>query len=432
MVPRDIWIEIIKDFQQRELPDIIERDVKIPTDIPIKRVITIIGPRRAGKTYIMFQLIKQISKKIPENMILYINFEDDRLINADVKDLRNMLDIFYEIYPENKNNKVYLFFDEIQNIENWEKFTRAIMDSEKVQLFVSGSSSKMLSEEIATSLRGRGLTYKILPFSFAEILKAKNFVPEKFLSSGDKARLLNYLDDYLYYGGYPETVLLPQERKKIIGEILNTTIYRDIIERHNIRNIKIAKIMLNHLFTSTIFSVNKFYGFLKTTGYKVSKNTIYNYFEYFRDSLVVYPLRKYSASYRKIESSLPKIYLISNGLLSVTDITDKGRLMENLVFVELMHNSFKPNENIFYYLTSSGKEVDFVIVENKNVKQLIQVCYDLSDYNTKEREMSALIRCSDELKCNNLLIITYDYENLENFDGKKINFIPLWKWLLKI
>lgn len=432
MVPRDTWIEIIKDFQVKKLPDIIERNIKIPIDISIKRVITIIGPRSAGKTYIMFQLIKQINKEVPENRILYINFEDDRLINADINDLRNMLNIFYEIYPQNKNNKVYLFFDEIQNIENWEKFTRAIMDSENVQIFVSGSSSKMLSEEIATSLRGRGLTYKILPFSFAEILKAKNFTSEKFLSSSDKALLLNYLNDYLYYGGYPETVLFPQERKKIIEEILNTTIYRDIIERYNIRNVKVAKIMLNHLFTSKIFSVNKFHRFLKTTGYKVSKNTLYNYFEYFCDSLVVYPLRKYSASYRKNESSLPKIYLASNGLLSIMGIIDKGQLMENMVFVELLHRDFKPNENIFYYLIGSGKEVDFVLVENKNVKQLIQVCYDLSDYNTKEREMSVLIKCGDELKCNNLLIITYNYENLENFKGKKIKFIPLWKWLLKI
>lgn len=410
------------------MPKIIERDIEIPTDIPIKRVIAIIGPRRAGKTYSMFQLIKQIGKKIPKNRILYIDFEDDRLINADVKDMRNMINIFYEIYPENKNNKVYLFFDEIQNVENWEKFVRAVMDSEKAQIFVSGSSSKMLSEEIATSLRGRCLTYKILPFSFAEILKAKNFARKKFLSSGDKARLLNYLNDYLYYGGYPETVLFPRERRKIIEEILNTTIC-NIIERYNIRNIKIAKIMLNHLFASKIFSVNKFYRFLKTKGYRVSKNTIYDYFEYFCDSLVVYPLRKYSVSYRKIESSLPKIYMISNGLLSVANITDKGRLMENMVFVELLHHNYKPNENIFYYSTNSGREVDFVIVKNKKVKQLIQVCYDLSDYDTKEREISALIRCSDELKCDNLLVISYDYENLEDFDGKKIKFIPLWKFL---
>jgi len=432
MISRDTWIELIKDFHEKDLPEVIERNINIPTELPIKRVITLIGPRRSGKTYVMFQLIKHLTTKIPKERILYINFEDDRLVDANITDVRNMLNIYYEIYPENKTKKIYLFLDEIQNINKWETFVRAVMDSENTQIFISGSSSRMLSKEIATSLRGRTLTYKILPFSFREILRAKNFTQKKFFSSSDKALLINYLNEYLNFGGYPETILFPQERKRMLKEILETTIYRDVIERYNIRNTVVAKIMLKYLLTSTIFSVNKFYNYLKTSGYKISKDTLYNYFEYFCDSLVIYRLSKYSRSYKKINQSLPKIYAVSNGLNTISGISDKGRLMENLVFIELIHKGFIPDENLFYYKTTSDKEVDFVITNNGKVDKLIQSCYNINDYNTKEREIKALLKASIELNCKDLNIVTWDYEKEETINNIKINFIPLWKFLLDI
>jgi len=180
MISRDTWIELIKDFHEKDLPEVIERDINIPTELPIKRAITLIGPRRSGKTYVMFQLIKHLTTKIPKERILYVNFEDDRLVDANITDVRNMLNIYYEIYPENKTKKTYLFLDEIQNINKWETFVRAVMDTENTQIFISGSSSRMLSKEIATSLRGRTLTYRIMPFSFREILRAKNFTKKNF------------------------------------------------------------------------------------------------------------------------------------------------------------------------------------------------------------------------------------------------------------
>ena len=430
MINRETWIKIIKDFQELVLPELVERDVKVETDLPIKRVISIIGPRRAGKTFLMFQIIKNLlEKKVEKNRILYVNFEGDLVLGSEVSDLRNMIEIFYEIYPENKNQKVYLFLDEVQNVPNWEKFVRATIDSENIQAFVSGSSSKLLSKEIATSLRGRTLPYYVYPFSFKEFLKAKDFKIEKYLSSSQKAKLLNLLKKYIK-GSYPETIFFEREKEKILREILDVTIYRDIIERFKVKNVKVLKLLLKSLVSSTYFSVHRFYNYLKSLGIKVSKNTIYNYIEHFSDSLVLYTLRKYSKSYKEIEQTIPKIYFIDNGLLIVNGIENLSRFMENAVFLELVRRNFTPNNNLFYF-GSNRKEVDFVL-EGKKIAQLIQVCYDIEDFNTKERELNSLIKASKELRCSNILVITWDYEGVEKYKNKKIKFLPLWKWLLSL
>jgi len=430
MIKRETWIELIKDFQEFQLPQSLRRDIKIETDIPIKRIISIIGARRTGKTFSMFQVMKNLlDKKTEKERILYINFESDLLIGCDILDLTNMVKILYEIYPQNKKKKIYLFFDEIQNVPNWEKFVRRIMDSEKIQIFISGSSSKLLSKEIATALRGRTLSYQIYPFSFKEFLKAKNFEIEKNLSSSKKSKLLNLLEKYLK-GSYPEVIFFEEQREKILREILDVTIYRDIVERYGIKNTKLLRLLLKSLVFSLYFSPHKFYNYLKSLGMKVSKNTIYKYLEYFLDSFVVYTLKKYSKSYKEIEQTSPKIYFIDNGLMTLSGFEAKGRSMENLVFIELLRRDFTLNNSLFYF-SFNNKEVDFVIKKGKKIKQLIQVCYAIDDYNTKEREVKSLIKASKILKCNNLLIITWNYEGEETIQKKKIKFIPLWKWLLE-
>jgi len=430
MINREIWVKIIKDFQEFELPNLVERDIEIETDISIKRVISIIGPRRVGKTFLMFQIIKKLLEKVEKNRTLYVNFESDLLIGCTASDLRNMIEIFYEIYPENKGRKIYLFLDEIQNVSNWENFVRAIIDSESIQVFISGSSSKLLSREIATSLRGRTLPYYIYPFNFKEFLKAKDFKIERYLSSSQKAKLLNLLEKFMK-SSYPEVVFFEKEEEKILKEILNVTIYRDIVERFKVKNIKILKILLKGLVSSTYFSVYKFYNYLKTLGLKVSKNTIYNYMEYFSDSLILYTLRKYSQSYKEIEQTAPKIYFVDNGLLVVNEVESLSRFMENVVFLELVRRNFTPNSNLFYF-SLNNKEVDFILKKGEKITQMIQVCYSIEDFNTKERELSALLKASEKLKCNNMLVITWNYEDEEKISKKKIVYKPLWKWLLEL
>jgi predicted AAA+ superfamily ATPase len=277
-------------------------------------------------------------------------------------------------------------------------------------------------------LRGRTLSYHIYPFSFKEFLKALDFKAEKYLSSSQKAKLLNLLEKFMG-GSYPEAVFFEREREKILKEILDVTIYRDVIERFKVKNVKVLKLLLKTIISSPYFSVHKFFNYSKSLGIKVSKNTIYNYLDYFSDALILYTLRKYSESYREIEQTAPKTYFADNGLLTINGIENRGRLMENTVFQELVRRNFAPNDKLFYFY-SGHKEVDFVLKEKGKIAQLIQACYDIEDFNTKERETSALAKASKELKCNNLLVITWNYEKTEKHKNKKIKFIPLWKWLL--
>ncbi|MBI2676087.1 MAG: ATP-binding protein [Candidatus Aenigmarchaeota archaeon] len=428
MIAKSVWGTIIKDFQEKELPGLIEREIEYHLAMPLKRAIVVIGPRRAGKTYSMFQTMKKlIDGGTEKRCILYMNFEDSRLLGASAQDLDSMLDVFFEIYPESRQNKAWFFLDEIQMVEKWEAFVRRLLDHEDAQVFVTGSSSRMMSREIATSLRGRSLKYHIFPFSFKEFLAACSIGYGKYLSSTERARVINGLKEYMEYGGYPETVIYRQERDRLLGEIIDVTIYRDVIDRYKVKNSKLLRLLFSALFNSKEFSLHKFFNFLRSQGMKVSKNTLYTYLGYFYDSLVVYPLKKFSYSYKDTEASIPKIYFADNGLLHSQGIRDHGRLMENLVFLELQK---KWGENLFYYRSPDGKEVDFVIRENRRVKQLVQACYNIENYITKEREINGLLKASEDLKCDNMTVITWDQEGQEDAGGKKIVYMPLWRWLL--
>lgn len=431
-IDKDLIAQIILDFHSGSfLPSqLIERDLQINLEIPIKRAIAILGPRRTGKTYYQFSLIKKLMDKgISKERILYINFEDPRLLNMSLADLLKLIEVFYEIYPENKNKKVYLFFDEIQNVPGWEFFIRNIMDKENAQIFISGSSSRLLSKEISTSLRGRTLSFLLLPFSFSEILRAKKFKFEKYLSSEQKSKVSSYLNEYFSWGGYPEAVFYPQERKKILQEIIEVTIYRDLIERHRIRNTKVIRLMFNYLVKAKEFSVHKFYNFLKSSGITVSKNSLYNYLDFFNDAFIFFPLKKFSYSLKNMEQSIPKIYAVDNAFIELIAGNEKGKKLENLIFLSLLQRGLQPNRDIFYFSSGRG-EVDFIIKEGRKISSLIQCCFDINDYITREREIKSLTRISRELSCSDLKIITFDHAAEERFQGKRIKFIPLTQWLL--
>jgi len=393
----------------------------------LDRAVVLSGPRRSGKTYLMYLGIKELlARKENKNSILYVNFEDSRLVGAVSQDLNTLLEVFFEFCPD-RNEKTWVFLDEIQVIPDWERFVRTLVDMENVNVFVTGSSSRLMSKEIATSMRGRSLTYNVYPFSFAEVLKAGKLEYEEYLSSGQMGEIIQKLEDYVKYGGFPETVRYREEWDRILSEIVDVTIFRDIVERYDVKNIKMLKLFLNAIFNSKEFSIHKFYNFLKSQGYKVSKNTLYTYFGYFEDSFIVFPLKRFSYSYKNIESSISKMYLVDNGLLSLQGIRDYGRLIENIVFIELKRRS---KGDLFYYKSTSGREIDFIIKEGKKVSELIQVCYMLDDFVTKEREVKALLQGSEELRCDNLLIITWDYEAVEIVSGKNVRYVSLCKWLL--
>ena len=424
MIDRETIVEIIRDYQEMDLPDLIKRNIDIPLDLRIKRAISIIGPRRAGKTYTMFQLMKILLERgVGRDRMLYINFEDYRLEGINYIDLKKIVEIYYEMYPENSRLKVWFFLDEIQNVGEWEKVVRNIMDRWNIQIFLSGSSSKLLSREIATQLRGRTLTYIVYPFSFKEFLRARNFRIEKYMSSYEKNRLLNLLNEYLVYGGYPEAVIERERRMKILREIWDVTIARDIIDRWRIRNIRALKLLIRALRKSREFSIHKFYRYLKSLGLRISKNTLYNYIEYLNDSLILYLLKKYSPSYKNIEMSIPKIFFVDNGLYMAEESISK--LMENLVFMELRRRNYVENEKLFYWKNSFGREVDFIVIDG----ELIQVCYELT-YENKDREIKSLIKASKQLNYKKLRILTWNQEDTININNRKIEITPLWKWLI--
>jgi predicted AAA+ superfamily ATPase len=433
---KDIAVELIKDFIESPIPDLIDRDLELKSPAT-KKAITIIGPRRAGKTYFLFNNMIRL-KEVGRPEMPYVNLEDDRLLPLQLKDLNQLLKTYYEIYPQNRKKKVYLFLDEVQNVNMWEKFVRRVLDKENIQIYITGSSSKLLAKEIATTMRGRAASYLVLPFSYGEFLKAKGMETEKYLSSEKRSWVMNYLDEYIRFGGFPEVVLDDDENSKVktLKEYVEVLLMRDIIERHNVKNIKVLRMLFNaiHGSFSKEFSLHRFYNFLKSQGIKVSKNTLYNYFQYYEDAFAVIPVRRFSYSIRDIEQSLPKVYQIDNGYAAQMGIRfsqNEGRLMENTVAVELLRRrSVSPLLEFFYWKDSSGKEVDFVIKKGEKVQELVQVCYDIEDYNTKMRETSALVKASNKLACKNLRIITWDHEEKEKIGSKKVEYIPFWKWLL--
>jgi len=434
MIEKETLSEIILDYRENELPSfLIKRELQkdINLKIPLQRATTILGPRRSGKTYLLYSLIKELQNRgIEKERTLYINFENPKLVTMDLKDLTLLIETFYEIYPDNKKQKIWLFFDEIQIIDHWEIFIRNILDRRNAYVFISGSSSKLLSGEIATSLRGRTLDYLMLPFSFREFLTLKNIDYPDYISSEKKAKIIHAFKEYFSQGGYPELLIYPKERKRMINEIIEVTIFRDLIERHKIRNIKVIKLMFNHLMKGNEFSVHKFFNFLKSLNIKVSKNSLYNYLEYFHDAFIFFPLRKFSWTIKNIEQSISKIYSIDNGLIESIIGDEKGIKLENIIFLSLLRKGFRTNKELFYY-HSIHKEVDFLIKKGKKITALIQSCYDLSDYKTKEREIKALVNASNKFNCSNLFILTSNVEDEIKTKDKKIIIIPTWKFLLK-
>ena len=282
--------EYLIDFQKRQLPELIKRELSIPKTHKIK---SIIGPRRAGKTYFLYQNMEQlIESGVKKENIVYLNFEDPRLIGINFKEIKEIIKLHWQIYPSSMKDNLYVFVDEPQNIKQWEIAIRALYE-EGFDIFLSGSSSKLLSKEIATSLRGRTIAYTLLPFSFREFLKLKkDKLDISRLSSKEKSLLLSFLDEYLEFGGFPEIIIEAdkQNKMRILSEYFNLTVYRDLVERYNVRNTKIIKWLLKSLATSFSkeFSIHKVYQTVKSQGLKLSKNTLYVYVSMLEDSFFTF------------------------------------------------------------------------------------------------------------------------------------------------
>lgn len=366
--------------------------------------------------------------------MLYISFDDERLMPLPATDLHRIPEAFYRLYPDSKNRRCQFFFDEIQNIDGWEMFVRRLGDTENAQITLTGSSVRLLSREIATSLRGRSLATEIFPFSFREFLRHRGDDDSNSAAMGSKRRALlaNRLRGYLDTGGFPEVQSLERyHRIAILQEYVDVVILRDIVERHGISNLAPLRYLIRHLLGNPAcsFSVNRFYNDLRSQGIACGKNTLHEYLAYLEDVCLVQGITIDSRSLRKRQANPRKIYPIDPGLAQAFHHgagQDRGRLLENLIFLELRRRGLE----IAYYRSEQGFEVDFIARGHSGELFLIQVAESLADQSTRQREIRALEAAMHEIRHPQSLIITLDDEERLRVDSGSIDVIPAWRWLL--
>jgi predicted AAA+ superfamily ATPase len=418
------WKQLIADSQERDYSRVVPRDIEIPLDSG--KIISLIGVRRSGKTNILYSLMHRLRQTMPTDTIVYINLEDDRLFPLTPHDLEEFLDSYFELFPHNRDRRVYFFFDEIQNAPEWERFIRRLHDTENCSVFVTGSSAKLLSREIATSLRGRTIPFEVFPLSFSEYLRFRDIKPGH--SSRAVSLIKNAFAEYCRTGGFPETVGVDDLRaKQILHEYLQMIMYRDVAERHGVGNLFLLKSLIKHCFSniSNPLSLSKLYNDFRSQGIQLSRNTLFDYISYLEDAYALFLVPVNSQSQREVMRNPRKLYAIDHGLKGVVDPatgTDIGRIYENIVFLQLRRKW----QNICY--GRQKQEIDFVLPDSESTR-LINVAYDISDMDTRNRELNGLVEGMQGLGVREALLLTADVEETVTTDAGKISIMPLWKWL---
>ena len=423
--------QLIDDFHERELPDPVPRDQYLP-GIAHKADV-VIGMRRAGKTWFCYQKIAEtLAAGVHKTRFLYLNFEDDRLLDFEVNHFQHILDVFYGKHPEHRDDVCYFFFDEIQRIDRWEMFIRRVLDTENIRIVLTGSSSKLLSADIATSLRGRSLTVEMFPYIFLEFLKTRGSITGKPRTFGAKtsSMLRKAIRDYFETGGFPEVQEMDAHLStEILQGYIDSVLLKDVIERHRVSNVIALKHLVRHIMNAAggKFSVNKFYNTMKSMSVKCTKNSLYEYLDHLIDAFLFYRVPIHSRSEKARVINPAKIYTIDTGLLKAMtfrNASDNGPHLENLVYMHLRRNGY----DVSYVTTTDGYETDFFARQkNTGDVSLIQACWDMSDKKTFERELRGLKSAMKEFSIPAGTIVTWDDAAL--LDGG-IRVVPIWKWLL--
>lgn len=392
-------------------PALTHRDTWLP--MVANKATAVIGMRRAGKTSLLWQLMadRQAQGTPPEGL-LYFSFEDERLAGLQATDLAIVMEEYYRLYPEWRDQRRANFFlDEIQLVPGWEQFARRILDSESVDLFLSGSSAQMLSREVATSMRGRALEAVVLPFSFRESLRHAGLEPQKTVDHLTKAKrslLDNQLLSYLSQGGFPEAQGLDsRNRTVLLNNYVDVVLLRDIVERHGITQPVVLRWMVRQLLGNAagIFSINKFHTDLKSQGIAVGKDTLHTYLAFLEDTFLLQTVTVASDSERRRRVNPRKCYPIDTGLIPVFDRSGKanlGHALETAIFIELLRRG----ADVAYLRTTNGFEVDFHVRYPEGTEALIQVCLNLDDLDTMKREIRALLDAAQEYPQAGLFLIT--------------------------
>jgi len=417
---------IIKDFHTRPLPEFKSRELDVPLDLG--KIVTIIGPRRAGKTWYFFQLMAGLEAQgIKREQCLYLNFEDERLELGGSYD--QILDAYLELYPEQELGEIYIFLDEIQELSNWEKYVRRLYDTVSRKIFLTGSNAKMLSKEIATSLRGRSLSFEIMPLSFHEFLRFSDIDPVDRYSTRNRALIQRSFAEYLVWGGYPELVHIETRFKpEVLQEYFSVMLYRDLLDRYAVRDSSVVKYLLKRLIASFTkeFSVNKIYNDLKSRGIKTSKDSIYRLIDQIFSVYMVDYIEKFDPSVVKREMSNRKIYLYDNGFASATNYSfsqDRGKLLENLVFTTLR------SKGDLYFL-KNGYECDFVVLPRDKSPTLIQVTEILHQDNLV-RELKGLEKARKRIPDGRSVLITTEVTVPTAMIPEWVEVKTIVEWLLE-
>jgi len=417
-------------LHQEELPmELQERSTLLPLDG--KRIVTVTGIRRCGKSSLLGLTINRLLEKgVPRENILYIGFDDERFMPMTPENFDELLQAYREMYPDTSLKDVYMFFDEIQLIEGWELFVLRVYKSYCKHIFVTGSTAKMLSEEMASALRGWPDEYKEYPLSFEEYLLFKGIKANKFSEMG-KAKLAAMFRDYCKEGGFPEVVLEKNsmEKVKILQAYFNTMLFRDMIEHYNIGASAsvvryFLKRVMNNLTKPT--SVNNIYNDLKSQGVRVSKDSLYLWLDYACNIFMLRRVDKYDRSIVKQRSAPAKYYVtdiaMRNAIL-LPESEDAGKALENVVYMNLERRLVE-DERIFYY--NDAKECDFIVQRGDKVAELVQVCWALNEENT-EREVSGLLAAYEVTRCTHCTIVTLEQKSNIRRGDVDINVIPIWE-----
>ena len=414
---RDVLKQIIIDQKEMYLGNpLISRDYDLEENVNY----CFVGIRRTGKSYMMYQQIHNLMNDgISSSQIVYVNFEDERLLEIGVDDLNTILELGIEF--SGSKGKPYLFLDEIQNVDGWEKFVRRVADM-KYRINITGSNSKMLSKEIASTLGGRFMIVNVFPYSFKEYLSANHIENVRLDQIGTKKRadIVSQYEQYVTYGAFPELVDIKNKRP-FLNNIYQTVYLQDIITRNKITNDFAVRLILKKIAESVTkaLSFNRLTNIVKSAGVSIGKQTVINYVGHMLDSYLIFSLQNYAS-----KKTSPKYYFMDTGLLGLMLLDCRTAQLENLVAVELIRRyGF---ENVYFF--ENNIEVDFYVPsENLAIQVSMQV---LEDVDTLERETKAFVKLNQFIPDTKFLLVTNSEETKLNCDGIKIDVVPAWKWLL--
>lgn len=411
------------------------RDARLPA--VAGKVHSVIGMRRAGKTTFLHQLQDELRAKLPPERAVYLSFDDDRLAGMGAEQLGFLLEEFYRLHPELRGKEtVHWFLDEIQLVPGWERFARRVLDSEKVQLVVSGSSAQMLSREVHTSLRGRGLATVIRPFSFREFLRHRGEEPvgKKWQPTpAERSKVEKYFREYLAAGGFPETLGLEAPLQvELLQGYVDTVLFRDVVERHNVSQVEALRWLVRHCLRNpaSSFSVHRLHQDMKSQGHAVAKDAVHAMLSHLLDAFLLSAVPLATDSERQRNSNPRKVYPADPGLIRAFDNsgrTNIGHALETVVLVELERRGLE----VGYVKTDAGFEVDFLARHAAKGAELIQVCADVRNAETLARELRALSEAAKTYPHATQRLLVLDQDSMASVNAPGIEVQPAYEWLFE-